>query len=682
MTSGLPILNVVASGVVATCIGLLPSALATSPAEPPSIGSPSYADWRIEELDAWSNELPLPDISDADARLVHETMQTLTLIATSLLVQGERGGAASSPAMVAGATLADGLGAIHEVLLRMSAGRVPIADLEAARELLAAFEREARLRLGMLAVPNPELLDENLVAIFTPLQQAMRRLDSGPCPSGWWEQEQATQGPLGFEDVSRELEELAAAADWLGERDRQSLSDRLEEASNSLPPPDDLEAFELDRRRRAGALLRVARAIDAVRGTRKGRTDAASLGKVFMVMLASSEGPLPPVESTVEIARIIERMDAYRRHEMGDLPMSLRTLHVRLGELYRRSERNLLDHIDALLASDSPRSDPAIVSSIMEQAEHLEALQQVSLVPVWIEVGAAIDPPSREPLERQLKKMNRLLLDLDERPDARRAMRALDWQTRVFVELPLEDRLRQADPELDRLMAGLGPELVDGIASARVQWIQDWAAGDANGEGAMELWRHLRLLRSIEATEQLLGTTLPGDGLNDWSGWHVPSGVMDTWLRRLNTRQRVAATALVHEEASEADSQLDRMETDLSILRLVTFLLAEQPTVPAASDAARIVGQLAHPPRESAWMLEHREELADTCRYVLEMVAARRDGRADEADAIEAWIAISTMALLQQLDESDPTFPDLPGFDGSDPDPDLPPMRLEHDRRR
>ena len=81
-------------------------------------------------------------------------------------------------------------------------------------------------------------------------------------------------------------------------------------------------------------------------------------------------------------------------------------------------------------------------------------------------------------------------------------------------------------------------------------------------------------------------------------------------------------------------------------------------------------------------MLEYREELADTCRYVLEMVAARRDGRADEADAIEAWIAISTMALLQRLDESDPIFPDLPGFDGSDPDPDLPPMRLEHDRRR
>ena len=54
-------------------------------------------------------------------------------------------------------------------------------------------------------------------------------------------------------------------------------------------------------------------------------------------------------------------------------------------------------------------------------------------------------------------------------------------------------------------------------------------------------------------------------------------------------------------------------------------------------------------PTPDAWMGAHRRELADLCRYTMELEYARTTGRGQLAEALSPWIAALATTLLQEI---------------------------------
>jgi hypothetical protein len=604
----------------------------------PAVELPSFADNRVLELDHFSSTLPLPVADDPDAELVYDSMQTLSLVATSLLVRGDRGGADSSHATITGAELADGLDHIQRMLQRLGDGSIPRADRAAARHALRLFQREARQRLGTLAVPDPDRLDELLHDLLGPLVQAVRRLGGTTPPSGWW----PVTGTPGLAMNPLVLEELmtrASAADWLGDRDRARLSERL------------IAIGERDASsRRMKALLHVVVAIDAVRGLPGGRGIADRLGNRFMEVVEFDPGGLPPEAALTEVARVIERMHAYRSGEMPrELSLPSRRLYASLSRQYEEGERAMLQQILPMLESKSPRSDPALVASIHGQSEPLEMLALLARSPRWHEQVRRVHPPSAEGWSRQVAVLQRDLGDLQKREEAIDALEVMGTVIDGMHTMPLESKLGDPDGLRSRLLAGTEVDLAESIMATRVAWVQEASAGRPDGLFVSRMSLQRRLLSAVERTSVLMEVDDEIDVLNDWSGWYTPPGVLRAWQERLVVRLRIAATALRESEPSVVSAQLDRAEQDLEVLELLALLRRRPASMPEGDAGMLLVGRLARSPGEDAWMLEHRVDLAIMSRTILELGAARRTGFVEEADAMERDAAYHARRLRGRL---------------------------------
>lgn len=620
------------------CSLITASSAAMASAEP-TVELPSFADNRVLELDHFSSTLPLPVTDDPDAELVYDSMQTLSLVATSLLVRGDRGGADSSHATIAGAELADGLDRIQRMLQRLADGSIPRADRAAARHALRLFQREARQQLGTLAVPDPDRLDEQMHELLGPLVQAVRRLGGATPPSGWWSMIE-TPGPVMHPHVLNELMARASTADWLGDRDRARLSERLTAAGER-------DASN----RRIKSLLQVVIAIDAVRGLPGGRGIADRLGNRFMEVLEFDPGGLPPEAALIEVARVIERMHAYRSSVMPrELSLASRRLYASLSRQYEKGERAMLQQILPMLESESPRSDPGIVASIQSQSKPLEMLALLARSPQWDEQIRRVHPPSAEGWSRRVAVLQRDLGDMQKREEAIDALEVMGAVIDGMHTMPLESKLGDADDLRSRLLAGTENDLAEAIVAARIAWVQEASAGRFDGRFASRMALQRRLLSAVQRTTVLLAVDDEIDSLNDWAGWYATPGVLGAWQERLVVRLRIAATALRESEPGIASAQLDRAEQDLEVLELLAMLRSRRPgTTPEGDAGMRLVGQLAQSPAEDAWMLEHRADLAVMARTILELGAARRTGFVDEADAMERDAANHARRLRGRL---------------------------------
>jgi len=605
----------------------------------PDVQPSTFADTRVLELDRFSNALPLPSTDDQDSELVYDSMQTLSLVATSLLVRGDRGGAESSHATIAGAELADSLDDMQRMLQRLGDGSLPRADRTAARHALRLFQREARQRLATLAVPDPERLDEQLHDLLGPLVQAVRRLEGWTPPTGWWQVTESTPRPA-HPRVVEEIEARASAVDWLGDRDRARLTERLAMADGSD-----------ESMRRMKALLELVVAIDAVRGLPGGRGLAERLGDRFMEVVEFDPGELPPAAALIEVARLIERMHAYRFREMPpELSRPGRRLYARLSRQYEEGERAMLQQIPLMLESESPRSDPGMVASIRAQSDPLEMLELLARSPGWQEQVRRVHPPSVEGWSRRVGVLQRDLGDLQKREDAIDALQVMGAVIDGMSSMPLESRLDQPDALRSRLLAGTEMELAEAIVAARIAWVQEASTGRLDGPIADRMVLQRRLLSAVKRASVLVELDDGLDALNDWSGWYTTPGILAALHSRMVTRLRIASTALRESEPGIASDQLDRGEQDLEVLELLSLLRSRRPDSTQAGDAGfRLVGRLARSPREGAWMIEHRQELAVLARTILELDAARRDGFVHEADAMETKAANRARRLRERL---------------------------------
>jgi len=613
---------------------MAPMSVAQSDVQPST-----FADSRVLELDRFSSTLALPSTDDQDQELVYDTMQTLSLVATSLLVRGDRGGAESSHATIAGAALADSLDDMQRMLQRLGDGSLPRADRTAARHALRRFQREARQRLATLAVPDPERLDAQLHDLLGPLVQAVRRIEGSTPPTGWWTGAGSTPRPA-HPPVAEELEARASVADWLGDRDRARLTERLAMADGG-----DVS------KRRMKALLQLVVAIDAVRALPGGRVLAERLGDRFMEVVEFDPGELPPEAALIEVARLIERMHAFRSSEMPpELSRPGRRLYASLSRQYEEGERAMLKQLPLILESESPRSDPGMVALIQAQSDPLEMLQLLARSPGWQEQVRRVHPPSVEQWSRRVGVLQRDLGDPQKREDAIDDLEVLGAVIDGMSSMPLESRLDQPDAIRSRLLAGTEADLAEAIVAARVAWVQEALTGSLDGPVAERMVLQRRLLSAVQRASVLEELDNGLDALNDWSGWYTTPGILVALHARMVTRLRIASTALRESEPGIASDQLDRVEQDLEILELVSLLHGRRPdSTLEATAGMRLVGRLAQPPREGAWMLEHRHELAVLARTMLELDAARRDGFVHEADAMETKAANRARRLRERL---------------------------------
>lgn len=636
--------------------------------------SPARADWSEVQrvrIEAFFRELPLPASLNPDELLVQDTMQTLGTLATALLVRGQRGGPSEGLSLMAGSTIVDAMAKIHESLATLVTPSVQSIDRQLVRAALARFDRAARVQLQSLAMPDNVGLDVRLESIFTPLRDAIGHLEHRTPPSGWWEAPHASEPEV---DFIIELDAIIESADWLAPSHLTMIDTRIVEARALLSPT--------ELQRRVQPLSRMARAIVGIRDVPGGRTFAKRRAAIFIDAFESCPGVLPPAASATELARALERALAYQHHEMGDLPQMMRTLHVRLSELYELAERKLFEQTLQVLASSAPRADPSLVAAIVDQRDGLDALELLKHVPDQVELVRSIHPGSAEGVMRQQRKMCRDLLSPQHREDAMRALRAISWQTHAFSVLPLESRVADEDSALGDLLADRTVELEARINSLRLIWVEDWSRGDIIGTGAVGLAMIHRLLTLTEVALDLGTVESLESRLQPWSAWALPAGRLDRWQQDMRVRLRIAATAITNGDDAEAVRQMDRLEVELAMLRLAHLLIEQGPSTPPASQAGAAIGQLAFPPEAHAWMVGYRREFMELSRLAMEAEAARQEERFEDADALQSNLSRRADAVYRELAGPEHVLIPVPGFDGSNPDPHLSPLRLEIDRRR
>lgn len=603
--------------------------------EEPQVESPTFADMRIAQLDVSDGSVPRSGGAGTDRELVDDCMQTLSLVATSLLVRGDRGGEASSHATLAGAALADGLPVVRARLSRLGDAAIPIDDRIAARNAMNLFNRDARRALPTLAVAVPNRLDEQLQGIFAPLAEAVGLLSGSAVPSGWW-----TSDATGVETVATglpdvRLRELLSKVDWLGDRDRARLRERL--AMSFAEAPDSIEA-----------LLEVAQAIESIRALADGRMQAKRLGDRFMEILEFEVGAPPSASAIIEVGRIMDRMAEYRGLEIPPgMPMPMRRRYADLTREYERAERIILRELDTLLAADSPRTDPSLVAFIKAQAEPLVVIELLNRSSQWFERVRSLDPSSVERFRRRIAVLHRALVEPTTRADAIRSLASIG---EVIDDLDVrgsDDTDRGHGEYRSRLLAGTGSMLDADWSSAAGQWARDVADGRTDSTASSRLKRHRRLGAVVDRVLALSYDDGDIDVLNRWAGWYVVPEAMSAWRERLELRLRIAATAIKESEPEIADAQLDLAEQDLAVLELVHDLRSLVPdSIGGREGASGLIGRLAHPPADDAWMLEHRADLARLARSLLELHALRRNGFADEAAGLEGRISDRAGSLL------------------------------------
>ena len=639
------------------------------------VGASADAGWSDRQravLESHLSAMPLPNPLIDDQVLVDDTMQLLGSVATALLVRSDRSGTpiAGGPALMAATTLISGMPRLRTSLDRLSDASEPEASRDAARHDLLRFARGVRLHLSTLSVPDPGAFDSTLESMLQPLRSAIGHLEQMEPPSGWWMRHTSVMS----EDAVVPLMELVDSADWVTKSQRTKLQARIDEGRAVLEP-EELQA-------RIRPLLSMAQSLTDIRELPEGRMQAKRLAPVFVEAFMAGSGALPDPSGTSELARGLERARDFRRHERGDLPRNLRTVHVRLSELYARAERTFFEQSTRMLDSISPRSDPSLVVFIEDQRDNLDALSMLVQFPNQLEFVRSIDPASVLEVERQLRAMFRDVLSPNQREDAMRALRNLSWQLNAFRALPLEEKMLAADPKIDEVLAFRGRGIADHVASARRELVQDWGRGDVVGGGATSMEMARRLLNLAEEALVFESAGSLDQRLDPWSGWVMPSGQLDRWQEELWVRLRIAATAMAGGDERETAAQLDRLESDLAVLQLAHLLIAIGPEPPGSSPAGAVVGQLAYPPRENSWLVEHRRDFHELSRLAMESQAAHDEGDDELAASLHDALASHAAGLHRRLAGSDERLMPIPGFDGSNPSPELAPLRLEHDRRR
>ena len=124
-------------------------------------------------------------------------------------------------------------------------------------------------------------------------------------------------------------------------------------------------------------------------------------------------------------------------------------------------------------------------------------------------------------------------------------------------------------------------------------------------------------------------------------------------LTNLSNRLELATAAALNDDEQRLTRQLDRIDREASGAKLIGRLaqLLAEPLDQLPNGALSIIGQTVHPPSSEAWMLHRRRQVADLCRYTMELEYAHTTGRGELASDLAGYVNALADGLLSELGE-------------------------------
>ena len=217
-----------------------------------------------------------------------------------------------------------------------------------------------------------------------------------------------------------------------------------------------------------------------------------------------------------------------------------------------------------------------------------------------------------------------------------------------YFPMPFETRLGGGDRAAIIATGGLSEELAAEIDRQRIDWARAWGAGTAgDAQTRMDL---LHRLTGIMADSALL--VQRGDEivlLDRWAAWELDPTTVARLVGDLRNRLKLATTAALGRDDTGLRQQLERIGADESRLLSTLLDLLEPELLMLPSGALSIIGQSVSGPMTDAWMVTRRSELADLCRYTMELEYARATGREQLADLLAVWLHGQAAALMSEI---------------------------------
>lgn len=375
-------------------------------------------------------------------------------------------------------------------------------------------------------------------------------------------------------------------------------------------------------------------------------------------------------EQMAKLRLVLDRMIAWRELRRGEVRGEHRTLATRLEREYRDAEASLLKEIERITADPRAISDPAFTSVMANQAQYLEDVIRLEKIPRWIDQIRSLRPGAVERFTAQTRKMAQWLLEPARRDEAILAMTQYEQQAGLFLSMPFESNLRAGGEDAALVTGGLHDRLAREIDAQRQRWADGWALGNAGSDAAKRLLLLFRLTQAMADSAEV--ARLGGDAgpLNAWAAWEAAPRAIAPAVHDVPNRLRLATRAALEGNERELASQLSRIDQDAAMAKIVGRLaMVVGPALQGLpGGSVGIIGQCAARPREDAFLLSRRVELAHLCRYALEEHFARTNNRESVARECSAYLNGLAAELLDSLGERTTPIPTLLGFDGTDPE--------------
>lgn len=444
-----------------------------------------------------------------------------------------------------------------------------------------------------------------------------------------------------------DLAVVIADAGWMDEDSKAASRDRIHQALISFADPQ-TRGEGSARLAQLAALARPIAALSALsepapagsRGAVPGklpRIDLEPARAAVLAALAADPDPTGDPQWRLEaLEGTLERMIAYRAADEPRISRDLLRVWRALDDSYQRTERDLAKRAPELLAAGGGRSDPELASLIASHRQYFDDLNRVAQMPAWVESVRLIDPRAAGPFAARMRKAATWLTDPIRRPEAVAALDHLEAQLQLLASMPHEQEIRLGGRAVIIATGALQAELAAAIERERGSWVQRWGSSADQGDGRLE--QLSRLTAAIGDASALLEPADGVESLNRWAAWELDPEMPTLLASSLAGRLKLATTAAIEGDDAGLAMQLDHIDT--SPARLIGALadrLAE-PLENLPGGALSIAGQSIHGPSPDSWMLRSRRDLADLCRYTMELEQARATGRQELAERLTTYV--------------------------------------------
>ncbi len=613
-------------------------------------------------------------------------------VAGRLLDHGDRLPSEGGPAFLLGYTLFRGRQPLDEALRG-------IADVGEAQAALVALRRFNDQAPRFSVQSDATDLDHRVAALLSPLAEAVEAVGGEP-PSTHWVPRPGADAPsaeaalqaltlrldsaaidpdtieavaaiadllrrgaafeeyrprvLAYSAHLRAVMDLAAAvraAPWLDAEDQAVYRRAIHDAVTSFGSRETREQGR-ETLHRLATTARLVTAITALSAAPaagmagEARDEAASerAGRVARLRAVL----LPAVQSAAErpldadvLAAAVEAMAASAARPAAPLPADLRRAYRQIEESNRRTQDAVVDRAADLL-SPSALSDPDLASLAARHRETLEDLRRFDELPAWSETARRLSPEAASRFSAGARRLIGRLADPAGRAEAAAALATLDEEISAFAPLPFEVELRGGTAPAVVATGGRHDELVNAIDAARASWVVAW--GEGADDAGSRMWALHRLLSAMAGAAPFLdeaGSSL----LNQWAAWELDPDTLLRSASSLDVRLKLASAAAIDGDGAALGRQLQEIDAAPLALagRLTSALQNALHALPPG--AASTLGQLLYAPAPDAWMADRRGELAELCRYLMELEQARETGR----EELARKIALHVHSLADEL---------------------------------